>query len=344
MGFLDKFKKKKSEEGESASEEVAAESSDEEVSTEDSPDDSGGDPFLDESDMADDDDVSLDDIDIDSKQSEEAKPKAGMDPDKKKKLIIFFLLLALFFLLIAAGGVWYYLSNRLYPEAAKVAVKFVNTLNNGKFNLVYNMHIDDDYKADFSDADFRYIIEGSSFLFEEIDVKKVKPVETSWKEKGKNASLVTQVAYVDKSEGELELHFIERERGGKVQLKVVGFEMRSPERIEREHSDAYRTAQEFLKTFDKDKLNVFKEFIHPHVKEKWAKNATVKMLQLHSRLAESGFVGHQFDEESVEMNSNVQLTFFGKSRTKLGNDMRGQITVFYTKGTWYVIGVNFKPL
>ncbi len=237
-------------------------------------------------------------------------------------------------------GLWYYLFNRTFPMAEDLTNRFFNALSKGKHNTAYSM-MDKPYREEISNNDFRFLLRASAFYFD--NIIKVDFGEKDFESFEEVATLNGSIEYVGKASGEFELNFIVRKIGKQEKLFITGFQISSEDRRKREEKASHKAVIEFLGTFSKERANVFEGFFHPKRLELWGLDKRLKLLKLHSRLVDFGFVEHSFKPTDFKAKSNVERVYFGKSETKSGNKMSVTITVFYEKGTWFISDLNFKP-
>tara|TARA_Y100000589_G_scaffold129650_1_gene123299 strand:+ start:2064 stop:3068 length:1005 start_codon:yes stop_codon:yes gene_type:complete len=259
--------------------------------------------------------------------------------DSKRWIISLVVVLSISGILVGLG-LWYYLSTRKYPMAEDITNQFFKSLNDGKYNRAYSM-MDKPYREKVNGDDFRLLLRSSAFYFDKIS--NIDFEEKGFETWGDNAILRGSLEYVGKAQGEFELKFILRKLGKIEKLYITGFQVNSEERRKREENAAYMAVTEFLGTFSKNRATVFEGFFHPKRIESWGMDKRLKLLKLHSRLIDIGFVEHKFKPTDYKAKANVERVYFGRSKTKLGTEMRANITVFYEKGNWFVTHLDFKP-
>ena len=361
MGLLDRLKKKSSSTERSVSEDNEQVEIDENQSFDNEEDlfmDSDSEENLDE----------FDSIELEDSDGIELEQQIDPSKTKNKRWVIFGIIVFLLFTIIIGLGLWYYFSNRIYPRAEDLTNGFFNALNEGKYNSVHSM-MDKPYREKISDDDFRQLLRASAFYFDSInkwdlreenfesfdDVSSFLPTESTNATPISTskpatlglpvlgATLVGSIEYLDQASGEFEIKFILRKRGKQDKLYITGFQVNSEERRKREEKASHKAVTEFLGTFSKERESVFEGFFHPKRLEMWGLDKRLKLLKLHSRLVDLGFVKHSFKPDKFKDKSNVERIYFGESQTKSGNKMDATITVFYEKGTWYVTHLDFKP-
>lgn len=293
------------------------------------------------------DDVSLDDADTKTedsgdKASENKSGKKEKAPLDKKKLIkgiaIATIVLALFF-----GGVYgVYQYVRDFPKVEAAGERFFSRLKKKtkSYNLMY-MSMTKGFREKVSDKEFKFSIEGSSYLFE--NILKIEANEDKYVKKGKRFNLQGKVIYKDKTKGNFKLVLMKGKLKGKSTFLIDGFEVTSKANEKKVRKLAYRAMNEFLKVLSIKKLDSFKSSFHHTVAERMGKEANVRFAVMHSKHIEAGYTKHSYLEKDMEVKYNTQVTFKGTSKTKLGSTFDGRITLYYETGAWHVVGFSFKP-
>tara|TARA_Y100000589_G_C27158481_1_gene631802 strand:+ start:105 stop:1118 length:1014 start_codon:yes stop_codon:yes gene_type:complete len=257
-----------------------------------------------------------------------------------KRSVIAGIIVVLLLGILIGLGLWFYLSSQKFPLAEDLTKKFFKALNDGDYNRAYSM-MDKPYREKINNNNFRLLLRSSAFYFDQIN--NIDFEEKNFNSWDDNASLSGSLEYVGKAQGNFELKFILRKLGKSKKLFITGFQVNSEDRKRREEKAAHTAVTEFLGTFSKDRATVFEGFFHPKRLESWGMDKRLKLLKLHSRLIDIGFVEHKFKPTDYKAKANVERVYFGKSKTKLGNEMNANVTVFYEKGNWFVTHLDFKP-
>ena len=333
MGLLDRLRKKSSSVESSASEDNEQNEIEDNQSFDDEEDlflESDSEEELDEFDL----------LDVENSDDTSTENQSKLKQPKSKRWIVISLIVFTTSIVVIGAGLWYYLSNQKYPKAEELTKRFFNSLSEGKFNTAYSM-MDKPYREQVNDDDFRLLLRASAYYFDKID--KVEFKEDNFEFADNVGTLTGSIEYVGKASGGFELKLISRKLGKREKLFITGFEVNSEQRRKREEKASHKAVTEFLGTFTKERANVFEGFFHPKRLEMWGLDKRLKLLKLHSRLVDIGFVEHKFKPTDFKAKSNVERVYFGKSQTKLGNQMNAMVTVFYEKGNWYVTHLDFKP-
>ncbi|PCJ21522.1 MAG: hypothetical protein COB02_02700 [Candidatus Cloacimonadota bacterium] len=288
--------------------------------------------------------VATDDISVDDSvetSGEEAKPKTEEKKPKNKKKIITIILIVIFTLSFFFGGGYFaYQYFRDFPKVEAAGNKFFKLLRKKRYNQTY-MSMTKSFREKVNEKEFKFSILGSSYLFE--NILKVEADENRYVKKGKRFKLQGKVIYKDKSEGTFKLILIKGKVKKRSTYLVDGFEVVSKSNEKKVRKMSYKAVLEFLKTLSGNNLNSFKGFFHPSVEKRMGKEAGVRFHVMHSKHKEAGYTNHTYLEKDVEVKYNTQITYTGTSKTKLGSEFIGKITVYYDKGSWHIIGFSFQP-
>ena len=261
----------------------------------------------------------------------DSEPSGGGDeitstPSQKSSRSWIGIVLALFVLLGSSGGLFFYWKNYSYKQARTIAIKFLTILSKGETNRAYAL-MADSYRDEVRDKEFARLIDGSSFLFDDIIPSKIKPRRTLFEETETGTKLGGTLSYADGSGGKFEIWLQESENSQHPHA-VTRFEVNASDRKKRVYDSASQAISEFFKTLNEDRLEQFIDFLHPSIQERLGR---VKMAQLHNNLIEMDFANHQFDPQAYVVKRNVELLFSGSSTAKTNQIFRGSITVFYSK-------------
>ncbi|MCO4783165.1 MAG: hypothetical protein KC646_12645 [Candidatus Cloacimonetes bacterium] len=292
------------------------------------------------------DDLAIDDIDIDGPVSSEdkeqkPKPEKGDKPAIDKKKIFKGAALAIVVLSLFFGGVYaLYQYVRDFPKVEAAGKKFFSRLKNKKNITPIYMSMTKGFRKKVTDKEFKYSIDGSSYLFE--NILKIEADENKYVKKGKRFNLQGTILYKDKSKGNFTLIFMKEKIKGKARFLVDGFEVSSKSKEKKIRKLAYKALQEFLKVLSVKSVESFRNFFHKSVGERMGKEANVRYAVMHSKHLEAGYTEHSYLEKDIEVDSNIQVTFKGTSKTKLGSTFEGKITLYYDR-SWSVVGFSFKP-
>ncbi|MBW7875539.1 MAG: hypothetical protein H3C47_06110 [Candidatus Cloacimonetes bacterium] len=342
MGLLDRLKKKKAEPQpeETSSENSEVNSSDSYIDDEDpmslmdAVDIDGTSSSSSGSDYSD-----IDSVQLDGEEGEDEKKKSP--PDKKPlpvKLIAGIAVALLFLLIFVAVGAYFLFREPDYQPIVEKAMRgFFTDLSKGNLKVCFDQMLPE-VRQKSSLEQFEKDFKSARFLL--TDIENIGFQATRYNETNGIGTHAGDFSYSDGSRGFFTISFevqkIDKER--KVLLK--GFKVESEDRRNKFFRSAFSVVEEFLKTFDDKKLEEFKGFMYPTVREALG---NLKINLLHSRLVESGFRDVVFKSESMIEHAPSEITFIGVATTKLGTRMRGEISLFYEEGVWLVTMVNFIP-
>ncbi|MCJ8347306.1 hypothetical protein MJH12_17335 [bacterium] len=288
---------------------------------------------------------SVDDISLDGEQGESNEKKADKISDeqklKKKKLIKGVVLGIVVFTLFIGGAYLTYQYVRDYPKVEAAGERFFNMIKKKRYNQAY-MGTTKTFRDKVSEKEFKYSFLGSSYLFE--NILEIEANEEKYIKKGKRFNLQGKVIYQDKSKGDFKLILMKGKIKNRSTFLVDGFEVSSKSNEKKVRKLAYKAVVEFLKTLSAESnLDSFRHSFHESVTEKMGKEAGVRFSVLYSKHKEAGYTSHEYLEKDLEVTYNTQITYTGISKTKLGSEFIGKITVYYDKGAWYVVGFSFHP-
>ncbi len=338
MGLFDKLKKKQAAQQEAQ----ASNSSEESLSDVAESTDKPADEF--ESIQADIDSVSLDD----GEEKESSAPEETKEAAPRKKFEFKFNKKTMLIagavsgvILACAGGIGTYLmlQARIYPKVEQATHLFFKTMGGQNALAAAYDFFDPAMKKNFTMENFQLWVRTSQFLFEKIEKVEFSP--SGYKEENRKGDLSGKILYTDKSTGTFDLSFIVTKSDSGDKIQWTGLRVESEARRQLYYASAYQMVQGFLDTLKKEKFEQFENFIHAGSREKIGR---VKLSQLHHKLSELGFTELKFEEDKRTAKSNVEVVFEGLGKTKIGTRYRGQVTVFYDKGNWMVVGVNFKSV
>lgn len=342
MGLLDRLKKKKVE---PQAEEASTDSSEPEssdsyiddtdpmslmdaVDIDGSNSSSGGDEYSD-----------IDSVQLDGEESGEEKKKTV--PEKKAlpvKLIVGIGIGLIILLIFLAIGAYFLFREPDYQPIVEKAMKaYFTELSKGNLKACFEQMLPE-VRQKSSLEQFEREFKSAKFLL--TDIQNISFQATRYQEKDGIGTHAGDFSYSDGSRGFFTISFevqkVEKDR--KVLLK--GFKVESEDRRNKFFRAGFSVVEEFLKTFDDKKLEEFKGFMYPTVREALG---NLKMNLLHSRLVESGFRDVVFKAESMVEHAPSEISFIGVATTKLGTRMRGEISLFFDEGVWLVTMVNFIP-
>jgi len=259
-------------------------------------------------------------------------------PAEKKRFGWIKILLVILILGGGAGGGFYYFQIRVFQQAKKLGVRFFTILSKGENNRAYAL-MSRAYREEIPNKAFSDLIEGSAFLFEDVNLGKILIRRSDFDQTDTGTNLTGKLFYADGSSGKFQLA-LEEQDDSQYPYLISGFEINAPERKNRIYQSAYNSIQEFFKTIKVGSLEQFINFLHPSVQERLGK---VEAAQLHRKLIELNFKSHQFDPKAFVVRRNVELVFSGNSLGANQREFRGSLTLFYHNRHWYILAIDFQP-